>query len=383
VSNPGEVRLQFNRRLGDDWRDLADFLGVPGHQIRSFNRGDEARDLWEWLNVRGRLGELPRALLAVGRADLADLLRQGATVPRTSTGNAREDNRTAVVFTAIGVETLAVLAHLKEFPDHLGEREVSGTLYETGTFAGDKSTWHVSVAEIGPGNAGAAAELERARLAFAPDAVMFVGVAGGLKDVVLGDVVAADAVYGYETGKDTDTGFLPRIKTQSSSHRLVQHARRVARHSQWQRRVKQPTTTSTKAQALVKPIAAGEKVVAGTESRAAEQLRRYCSDAVAVEMEGFGFLEAAYRSRSLEALVVRGVSDLLGQKDRDADAAWQPVAARHAAAFAFTVLDNAGRADDDSVTNPSAGNPSRYNVTVSGSQGVQIGDHNTQHNSWG
>jgi len=96
--------------------------------------------------------------------------------------------------------------------------------------------------------------------------------------------------------------------------------------------------------AVVKPIAAGGKVVAGDLSATTELLRRSCSDAVAVEMEGFGFLRGAYVDPAVDALVVRGVSDLLGGKHHAQDQHWQPAAARHAAAFAFAVLDSVSQA---------------------------------------
>jgi adenosylhomocysteine nucleosidase len=244
---------------------------------------------------------------------------------------------TAVFITTFDAEFLAVTEHLEESPQQLEQREERGTLYELGTFRGDHATWTVAVAEIGPGNSTAAAEVERANAAFAPDVVLLVGVAGGLSDLRLGDVVAADAVYDYESGKDADDEYLPRIKTQPSSHRLLQYSRQVARSGDWHRRIR-PVAPATPPRAVVRPIAAGGKLVAGTRSRTAELLRRYCSDAGAVEMEGSGFLRGAYLNHGVEALVVRGVSDLLNDKRPIHDAFWQPTAARHAAAFAFAVL---------------------------------------------
>ncbi|WP_433219288.1 AAA family ATPase [Dactylosporangium sp. CS-047395] len=62
------------RRIGPDWVDLADLAGVRPHQRARFPHGDEPRALWEWLEARGRLGELAPALRALDRDDLADLV---------------------------------------------------------------------------------------------------------------------------------------------------------------------------------------------------------------------------------------------------------------------------------------------------------------------
>lgn len=71
--SPGRVKLELQRRLGDDWRALADVLGIKPHVTRAFEQGFEGRAIWEWLQVRERLGELPAALSRAGRGDLAAL----------------------------------------------------------------------------------------------------------------------------------------------------------------------------------------------------------------------------------------------------------------------------------------------------------------------
>lgn len=72
------AKLEFCRRLGSGWVDLADAVGVGVYERDRFIRGDEARAVWEWLERRGRLGDLPDALDQIDRGDLSGLLR-----PRT------------------------------------------------------------------------------------------------------------------------------------------------------------------------------------------------------------------------------------------------------------------------------------------------------------
>ncbi|MDT0546424.1 MULTISPECIES: hypothetical protein [Streptomyces] len=241
-----------------------------------------------------------------------------------------------VILTALEVEYRAVRAHLEELRTVAAER---GSLFEVGVFRDGHTGTSVAIHMTGPGNPGAAALVERASALFAPRALLFVGVAGGRKDVGLGDVVAADAVYDYETGKDTEGGFLPRQKTHQSAYDLVQLARHVAALDEWQLRIHpaggEPAPLP---RAHVKPIAAGGRVVTHQRSDVGRRLAASAGDAVAVDMEGFGFLAGAYVNRDVDALVIRGISDLLADKDEAHDERWQPVASRHAAAFAFELL---------------------------------------------
>lgn len=238
----------------------------------------------------------------------------------------------AVVLTALGVEFAAVHSHLSEIVEIVHK----GTVYEVGRVCDEGPT--IAMAEIGAGNVGAAFETERAIEFFQPRIVLFVGVAGGVKDVDIGDVVAATKVYGYESGKEDGTLRLrPDIGT--VSYGLEQRARAVARAGAWRdRRLATGQETRRQFDALIGPIAAGEKVVADTASRTYRLIRDALSDTLAVEMEGIGTLRAVRANSGVECLVVRGISDLLDDKGLSDAAGSQPVAAASAAAFAIEVL---------------------------------------------
>jgi nucleoside phosphorylase len=243
-----------------------------------------------------------------------------------------------VVFTALGVEYQAIRAYLDP---SVRRHEVHGTVYEVGTLSGVHGSWRVALAETGPGSTAAGVQLDRAIGVFAPEIAIFLGVAGGRKDVALGDVVAADTIYDYEWGKSTLKGFQPRIRVHYPAYRLQQWARLVARENQWQRRIR-PRQPASQPRSFVKPIATGGKVIAHDRSQVALLLNRYAGDALAVETEGHGFLEAAYVNPDVDALVVRGISDLMTGKDALSDDYWQPVASSHAAAFTIELLDSIG-----------------------------------------
>jgi nucleoside phosphorylase len=240
--------------------------------------------------------------------------------------------RRAVILTALPAEFNAVRAHLTA----LSEEVYKGTIYERGTFSVGELSWEIGIVEVGVGNDSAAFEAERAITHFEPSVALFVGVAGGVKEVRVGDVVAATRVYGYESGKAEQT-FKPRPDVGNSSHPMVHRARAEARRREWLRRVIGPEAVSPP-RTFVGPIAAGEKVIATTESELFQFLRSAYNDTLAVEMEGRGFLETTHANPQVMALIVRGISDLINDKSDLDDANRQEIASRHASAFAFEVL---------------------------------------------
>jgi nucleoside phosphorylase len=236
--------------------------------------------------------------------------------------------QSVVIVTALDLETRAVLRQLGPWT----EETVDGTVLYIGAFA----DWNVAVVEVGPGNVAVAALASRAISHCKADVALFVGVAGGLKDVALGDVVVASKVYGYESGKDTSSGFLPRPDMQHSAHGLEQRARAICKRNLWCGRLDR-SINGADPQIFVGPIAAGEKVVAATRSATAKFLKKQYGDTLAVEMEGRGFLEAVHIN-SVLGTVIRGISDRLTGKAFSDKAGWQRKAADAASAVAFEML---------------------------------------------
>lgn len=71
----GKAKIAVCDHLGDNWRKLADYFEITPADRARFERGDEARGIWEWLENRRRLGELPQGLIAVGRKDVVEWLK--------------------------------------------------------------------------------------------------------------------------------------------------------------------------------------------------------------------------------------------------------------------------------------------------------------------
>ncbi len=219
---------------------------------------------------------------------------------------------------------------VKNFISNCQDKEFRGSNYEEGTY----QQWQVAIVETGQGNSNAATETQKAINCYSPDYVFFVGIAGGIKDVKLGDVVAAEIVKGFERGKESDRGFLPRGEVGKSDYQLVQSAKSTKRNANWSKSHK----TDIEPTAEVGVIVAGEKVVASDRSNTYKLITELYSDALAVEMEGIGFLTATHANNT-KSIVIRGISDLLSNKEESDKAGWQKIAAHNATVFAFAMLD--------------------------------------------
>ena len=214
----------------------------------------------------------------------------------------------ALIVTALPEEFGAARDHLEQ----VMERTVDGTVYGVGLFVSEGRSYRVALVQTMMGNPRAAMETERAIRRFEPRYAVFVGIGGGLKgELKVGDVIAASKVYSYESGK-VETKFSPRSDTIAVSHMAEQRASAVAREGKWLSRIRSPIAAEPRA--FVKPVAAGEKVLASTSSLEVRRIKKAYSDAYAVAMEDHGFAIAARANPGVTFAIVRGISDLVDGK---------------------------------------------------------------------
>jgi len=232
-----------------------------------------------------------------------------------------------VILTALNLEHDAVRERLVDTELHYHPK---GTLFETGTIRGTRH--RVALSLVGKGNHASAVLAERAVDEFAPVAVLFAGVAGGLRKTArLGDVVIASHVYAYHGGTSQDDGLKSRPRVWEISHGIQQIAGLLSRTGGWADPVRPGEVVP---QALFGPIAAGEVLHNSQTSYEAEHLRLHYNDALAVDMEAAGVAVAGHLG-DIPTAIIRGISDRAdGTKTADADRSWQPRAAANAAAFA-------------------------------------------------
>ncbi len=278
-------------------------------------------------------------------------------------------SNTVVVLTALDLEYQAVRQRMT----YLDARYVKGTRFETGHLMDGRC--RIALGLVGVGNHPAAVLAERAMNEFDPVAVLFVGVAGGLRtDVALGDVVVATKVYAYHGATSDDDGMKARPQVWQIPHAPEQVARHLARTGEWTHDlVENPTVRFG-------PIAAGEVVQYSTTGATAAWLQAHYNDAVAIEMEGAGAAQAGHLNDSLPVVVVRGISDNADSGKSHTDATgWQPLAAKHAAAFALALADalTKGSTNTRSRTRPDRSPPmtSSFQNIANGNAhvGIQVG----------
>jgi len=249
----------------------------------------------------------------------------------------REAEVDVLAVTALQLERHAVRGHLTDLRVD-GE---SGLFADRGAFTLAGRQLAVAVIEVGAGNVDAAVLTSRAEEHFRPAVIAMVGVAGGLKDVSVGDVVVSSKVYWLEGGKQRKD-FEPRPDFAAVSTSLVLAARSIAADGRWLDRILEPGGAWPPAgrapHALVAPVVAGEKVLADHRPAVAKLARGLYGDALVVDMEDFGTLRGGRSTERARVIAIRGTSDLMEGK-AEADAAGsQPLAAANAAAFLFELL---------------------------------------------
>jgi len=244
---------------------------------------------------------------------------------------------TIAILTALSLEQEAIVSKLSEV--EIYQHPESNTQYKIGYFLSKGNRLKIVVGRSNQTNVNAAIETERMIQHFTPSYIFFFGIAGGLKDVTIGDIVVGADVVGYERAKVTDE-FLSRPKFAFSSYDLEMKAVDFSNSNEWKNTCLRLANIAfqDKVDVFSGTIASGEKVVASTKSDLFKFLKSHISHALAVEMEGLGFLEACRHYPSIKSLIIRGISDLIEEKNLADKEGSQEYASTNAAEFLFGFL---------------------------------------------
>jgi len=248
----------------------------------------------------------------------------------------------AVILTALDSELQEVKRHIKPlgFVNH-----PSGTCYCLGSFYAERTHWIVALAANGKRNIKTAVSTERAINYFNPDAVIFVGCAGGMDGSKIGDVVAASRIFDYEAGAGTKKGFRGASQGEAVGYKTEQGLKQLC--ESWKERVQIDKEIIEKEEVKkiildgllrIEPIASGEKTQKTGQTPGLKQISIASRDVAAVETEGHGFLTAAHMNNHDCAIILRGISDKVSDKSKATDKWSQPFASACASAVAFEFL---------------------------------------------
>src|SRR5688572_8894772 len=138
---------------------------------------------------------------------------------------------TIVILTALFLEQEAVI---NQYLSNLRTEEhpETKTQYKVSSFISGGNEIRVVVGRTNQTNVNAGIETERIINFYKPTHIFFVGVAGGLKDVKIGDIVIGADVYGFERGK-AEKEFKPRPKFGFSSYDLEMKALDYSASENW------------------------------------------------------------------------------------------------------------------------------------------------------
>jgi nucleoside phosphorylase len=258
----------------------------------------------------------------------------------------------ALIVSALPIEAKAILSF---FDDPHVRSTPKGVSYMTGNrkiFSGKlgekiEENWAFFIATpTGMGNLEVTRALHQMIPECSPDIVALIGCAGGFPDKIEQyDVVVAPRVDYIARAKVSRKTQL-RPQQEICSTVFVDHCKNVQLLDLWHQYL-HPDITNAPINVQFEPIVSGETVLANSRSAYFRLAQIASPKAVAIEMEGYGFLSAC-REYKVEAAVIQGISDTLDNKNDPTDDGRssnlgfdkaQYKATRHAAALFFATLD--------------------------------------------
>lgn len=253
---------------------------------------------------------------------------------------------TAVILTPIKEEFQAVY---RQMIQHTPVQEViqpDGTIYLHCRFRGRHQVYNIYLRRTESGLQSTATYTSQVITDLQPDLILLVGNAAGIKErLKIGDIVVGDRAYEYQSGsvENGQTFYRPR-ETRPYSESIVERAKIMINDTTWKKRITYgdkvfPDDLQRLAEVDVGPIVSGDKTIKDTNSELMSFIRIHCNDAIAAEKEATGILNATRRTTHIEVANIRSISDLADAKNETDRLGYKVLAASHASAFAFELLN--------------------------------------------
>jgi nucleoside phosphorylase len=214
-----------------------------------------------------------------------------------------------LLITPVEVEYQAVAKRFGLLPE---ARPHWGGVYRHGGYTGKFHDYELWLTTPGSGVDTIAAELGMLVNSLLPDLVILLGIARGIKDVELGDVVVGTQGHHYESGVHTQDGFSARPLDVQYSPYLVSVAREVGRSETWKEQVLMPANSPVNiadVRVHAGPIAGGNKVIKNEENEVIETIRKSYNATLALEMEATA-LRFLQKFPQIQHLNLRAISDV-------------------------------------------------------------------------
>jgi nucleoside phosphorylase len=189
-----------------------------------------------------------------------------------------------------------------------------GAVSTKGLFLTENYSWDIVMVQVDSGNGSGILDIDRAVSSLSPKVVLSLGLAGGVKDVRIGDVVIATKVYGS-----------PDI--QIPTNFLLLKAQAIAQKDRWLRWVK-PAVSQPVPYVVAAPMAN----IYASDTPTLDLLRRRFNDVVAIDSTRYSLVQNSYAS-----LTIRGICDeFFAPKESKA----QKRVAQYVSAFVCELLTN-------------------------------------------
>lgn len=243
-----------------------------------------------------------------------------------------------VLITPVEVECQAVAKRFGLSPE---ARPQWGAMYMHGRYSGKFHDYELWLTTPGSGVDTIAAELGMLVNSLQPDLVLLLGIARGIKDVELGDVVIGTHGHHYESGVHAQDGFSARPLDVQYSPYLISVAREVGRSEAWKEGVLLPANSPVSLAGVkvhAGPIAGGNKVIKNEANEVIETIKRSYNATLALEMEATA-LRFLQKFPQIKHLNLRAISDTARYEKGATDKqGFQTAAAAIVAGFALALL---------------------------------------------